>query len=452
MKSMIKQYIKKNKKLEYLVRKIYSLIPYEKRKLGKEYYDFFNLLKLNEKKSIEEIKQYQFEKLKKIINIAYINTAFYKDKYDRVNFHPSMLNSLDDIKKIPVLTKNEIRNNALAMINKQIDIKSLTKGFTSGTTGKALELYYDKKTTSREWASICYQWERVGYRVGDGRIELRGFIQDERDFLYLPDERVLRINIIKMNKLNIDRIINKINDVGYKFIHGYPSAIFKFAKIIESCKISYSPTAIMMASEVLYDWQMKVIDDTFNCNKIIHYGQAEKVALGAWTDKRKYSFIPSYGLVEYDQNSKELIATGFINEAMPLIRYQLTDTIDSVSHIPLSKDKSLYPVISDIYGREEDFTYDENKNLIPPAVVTFPFKQLKYIDAAKIIQNDINKFELILETKINNENKNLNNEIKTLIIDFKKLYGNKSEFEIVLTNDIPLGKNGKFRWIECKIK
>ena len=120
--------------------------------------------------------------------------------------------------------------------------------------------------------------------------------------------------------------------------------------------------------------------------------------------------------------------------------------------ISLSKDKRLYPVVSDIHGREEDFTYDENKNIIPPAVVTFPFKQLKYIDAAKIIQNDINKFELILETKINNEDKNLNNEIKTLIIDFKKLYGNKSEFEIALTNDIPLGKNGKFRWIECKIK
>jgi phenylacetate-CoA ligase len=448
----IKQYIKKNKKLEYLVRKIYSLIPYEKRKLDKEYYDFFNLLKLNEKKSIDEIKQYQFDELKKIINIAYNHTAFYKDKYDRANFHPSMLNSLDDIKKIPVLTKNEIRNNALEMINKQIDKKSLLKGFTSGSTGKALELYYDKKTISREWASICYQWERIGYKAGDGRIELRGFIQDKRDFIYLPDEKVLQINIIKMNKLNIDKIINKINAIGYKFIHGYPSAIFKFAKIIESSKISYSPIAIMMASEVLYDWQMKVIDDTFKCNKIIHYGQAEKVALGAWTDKRKYSFIPSYGLLEYDENSEELIATGFINEAMPLIRYQLTDTIDSISDISLSKDKSLYPVVSDIHGREEDFTYDENKNIIPPAVVTFPFKQLKYIDAAKIIQNDINKFELILETKINNEDKNLNNEIKTLIIDFKKLYGNKSEFEIALTNDIPLGKNGKFRWIECKIK
>ncbi len=103
-------------------------------------------------------------------------------------------------------------------------------------------------------------------------------------------------------------------------------------------------------------------------------------------------------------------------------------------------------------GREEDYTYDENNNLIAPAIVTFPFKQLKFIEAAKIVQNDINSFELILEIVVDQKDENLKKEVDNLIKDFYKIYGDKANFEIIFTNKIPLGKSGKFRWIECKIK
>jgi phenylacetate-coenzyme A ligase PaaK-like adenylate-forming protein len=448
----MKKFIKNNKYLESIARKIYCFIPYEKRKLDKDFYEFLKLLKENEKKSLDKVKEYQFKRLKEIVSIAYYNTDFYKEKYEKENFHPDDLKNLGDITKIPLLKKDEVRHCAKKMIDRRVDIKSLSKSYTSGTTGKALELYQDKKTSSREWASICYQWERVGYKIGDGRIELRGFIKDERDYIYLPDERVLRINIIKMNNKNIYKIIKKIKQINFEFIHGYPSAIFKFAKILEENKMDYNPKAIMMASEVLYDWQMKIIDKVFNCPKIIHYGQAEKVALGAWTNKRKYSFIPSYGILEYDKDSKELIATGFLNEVMPLIRYQLTDTVEDFSDNPIEKTNILYPVIKNIIGREEDYTYDNKKNLIPPAVVTFPFKQLKFIDAAKIIQNNINDFELILESVYKKDDINLQQEILALVSNFKKLYGNKANFKINVTKKISLGANGNFRWIECKIK
>lgn len=449
---MFKQFIKQNQYLEYFFRKLNSYIPYGKRKFDKYFSEFTHILIENEKKSIEEVKEYQFNELKKIVNIAYNHTKFYRMKYDNANFNPTDLHTIEDIEKIPLLTKDEIRNHNLEMIDDRLDIKKLIKGVTSGTTGKALELYADKKTMSREYASISYQWKRVGFMPGDGKVEFRGFIEDDRDYIHFPDNNILRINIIKINVKNINKIIKKINQLNYKFIHGYPSAIYKFAKILQNQKIDYTPKAIMMASEVLYDWQMNLIDNVFDCPKIIHYGQAEKAALGAWTRERKYSFIPSYGIVELDKNSKELIATSLINEAMPLIRYRLTDTVENFSDEPIDSKKALFPVIENINGREEDYTYDENNNLIPPAVVTFPFKQLKCIDAAKIIQNSINNFELVLETKFDAKDENLGKEVEKMILNFQKLYGKSAKFTINFTNNIPLGANGKFRWIECRIK
>ena len=64
----------------------------------------------------------------------------------------------------------------------------------------------------------------------------------------------------------------------------------------------------------------------------------------------------------------------------------------------------------------------------------------------------INDFELVLETIYNKDDIKLQQEILKLVSNFKKLYGDKASFKINVTNEIPLGANGKFRWIECKIK
>ncbi|QOY52674.1 hypothetical protein [Candidatus Sulfurimonas baltica] len=74
----MKKLIKNNKYLENIARKIYSFIPYDKRKLDKYFYEFTTLLKESEKKSLEEVKAYQFKKLKEMVDIAYYHTGFYK--------------------------------------------------------------------------------------------------------------------------------------------------------------------------------------------------------------------------------------------------------------------------------------------------------------------------------------------------------------------------------------
>ena len=446
----IKKIIKSNYILEAFARRLYAIIPYRIRKLNREFYDFYNLLLNNETENIKYIEKYQFESLKHIVGIAYYKTTFYKQKYDSAGFHPSMLNEISDLKKIPILTKDEIRNNSKEMVRRDVSIAHLKKAYTSGTTGKTLEIYEDNKTRLRELASILYQWKRIGYVPGDGRIEFRGFVDGNKDFIFLPDERVLRINIIKMDIHNIDILIKRILKIGYNFIHGYPSAIVKFAKLLKESEIHYQPKGIMLASEVLYDWQMSIIDEVFHCQKISHYGQTEKVALGAWNNDRLYHFIPTYGIFETDYENK-IIATGFINEVMPIIRYQMSDVAEGILS---SSNDALYPVIKDIIGRQEDYTYNENGDLIPPAVVTFPFKHLFYINAAKIIQYELKLFDLVLEVKDQKVllDKRFKEEVDTLVVDLKKIYGQSIDINIRYVDRIDFISNGKFRWIENRIK
>ena len=164
------------------LRNLLSLYPYEKWKLGDAFFQFYSLLFKNEKLSLEEAKAYQLKELQRVVNQAYTNTSFYKEKYDKAGFHPSQISTLEDLELIPVLTRNEVKNNGENMIDKTFKGKLYTS-VTSGTTAKPLAIYRNKATAQKEWAAIFYQWSRIGYQPGDGRIEFRGIL-DKSNYFY----------------------------------------------------------------------------------------------------------------------------------------------------------------------------------------------------------------------------------------------------------------------------
>ena len=433
-----------------LLRNLLSLIPYEKWKLGASFFDFYNLLNTNENLSLEEAKKYQFKELQRIVNQAYNCTPFYKKKYDLAGFHPSQLKCLDDLAIIPILTRSEVRDNGLDMVDTTFTGKRY-KSVTSGTTAKPLAIYRDKATAQKEWASICYQWARVGYKPGDGRIEFRGILNKSTTLINLKHERVVRVNIIEMDSDNVDEILLAIRKSGYKFIHGYPGSIYKFFKLVKD-KLGKFPAdikieAFLLASENIFDWQIELMREMIPEAKVMcHYGQAEKVALGAWCNDENYHFIPSYGIVEVKENT--ILGSSFISNIMPLIRYEVNDSMVLKSLLPTGS-ISLFPVVKEVSGRMEDITYTTNGKSVPPALVTFPFKNLKLIESCKIIQNTKLNFELIIQSSI--PQAELKNELTELEEKMKVIYGENAKFNFSIVKKIPLTKNGKFKWVECRI-
>ncbi|MCP4550621.1 MAG: hypothetical protein GY834_00960 [Bacteroidetes bacterium] len=445
MNSSIKSIIK-DSAIEKYARYIHSIVG---RNFSKEFYAFYNCLFENELKSKDEIRNLQLNKMQEVCVKAYNYIDFYKKKFDDFDFHPSQLKTLEDIKKIPTLSKDEFRANPKALIYSNYRGR-IHQSFTSGTSGTSLSVYGNKNVVDREWAAICYQWARVGYEPMDGRIEFRGFVKNNKDYIFVPNEKVIRINIIKLSEENIRRVVQKIRKSGYKYIHGYPSAIYKFYKLLSSINQLPEPVGILFSSEVIYDWQYDFINELVpHSKKICHYGSVEKVAIGAWTEERKYSFIPTYGLVEADEVTDEIIGTGFINDVMPLIRYKLKDSVAGFTEVPLNNRRTLFPVISKISGRLEDLTYTTNGVMIPPAIVTFPFKNLLHLQACKLIQNNITNFELLVEAFEDSNSKKEAYDVRDKLLT---VYGHDAKISISFVNKIQPEKSGKFRWIECKFQ
>ena len=431
---------------------VYGLIPYEKR-LGKVFWDTYNFLQESQWWSKEKLEEYQMQQLEKLLKHAYENVPYYRRVFNERGLKPKDIQDFNDLKKLPYLTKDTFKErfNRKEIISKDINLSKMLMSHTSGTTGKPLQFYVNKDTGAKEWAFIYHQWSRVGFKPGDKRIELRGAINKKKPIFYDKLGNILRFSPIIENKEKAKLYLKKMEKFGAEFLHGYPGAIASFALLIKQykLKINFELKAIFFASEIIYEWEREIVEDVFNCRIFSHYGCAEKVILAAECEKTQiYHCIPQYGITEFNPQTKEIIATGFLNTVNPFVRYKMTDVALNPQFEPCQEcNRNYYPIFDSIEGRLEDFIVTLKGVLIAPAIITHPFKDLKTIKNTQIIQKSTEKIILRIASLENINRDLLNKEIQFLSQELKKIIGEKIKIIPEVVNEIELSPSGKFKWI-----
>ena len=100
----------------------------------------------NQYVSKAQLMEMQLSKVKNILNHAYNETIFYKKKFDEAGFHPDQFCDLEDIKKIPILKKDEIKTQVDTMVATNLPEMRAESVNTSGTTGIPMKFYRDTGT------------------------------------------------------------------------------------------------------------------------------------------------------------------------------------------------------------------------------------------------------------------------------------------------------------------
>jgi len=87
-----------------------------------------------------EIKELQLVKLQALIDYAYQKIPYYRNRFEETGVRPSDISSLEDIGKLPVLRKSDIKENLSSMVARDFKGK-LTKNSTSGSTAQPVVFY-----------------------------------------------------------------------------------------------------------------------------------------------------------------------------------------------------------------------------------------------------------------------------------------------------------------------
>ena len=138
----------------------------------------FSILKLkrnfdkNEWLNLEALQNYQLQRLKIIIKHAFENIPYYQELFKKIGFTPEDLKNLADLKKIPCLSKEDLRKNFEKLKAKNYQKFHPQIISTSGTTCSQVQFYVDKPSNILEFAFYWRFWGWAGYRLGDRFAEL----------------------------------------------------------------------------------------------------------------------------------------------------------------------------------------------------------------------------------------------------------------------------------------
>lgn len=435
----------------------YGAVPPRVR-YGRVFWDTYNFLQESQWWSRERLEEYQMQQLSRLLHHAYENVPYYRRIFDERGLKPRDIQSFDDLKKLPYLTKDTLRARAKDLLARNFNPSHLTMSHTSGTTGKPLQFFEDPLTSEKEWAFICHQWSRVGYKPGDLRVELRGPVNRGKPVGYDPASKVLRLSPLIESKERVAYYLEKMQCVGAKFLHGYPGAIASFAFSIRKygLAVPFALKAVLFASEAVYPWQRELVQEVFQCRVFSHYGMAEKVVLASECEhSSKYHCIPQYGVTEIDPVTREIIGTGFLNYATPFIRYRTTDIAsEPLTAIPFACEKcgrSCYPVFTNVEGRLEDFIVTPEGALISPAVITHPFKDLTTIKDTQVVQEDLNLIVVRVVPWEAGDSKAMQTELGQLRRDLQAMLGETVQVRWEIVDEVERSGSGKFKWIVSQV-
>ena len=106
-----------------------------------------------ERLSLPHLKELQLERLKWSVRHSYEHNTHYRQTFDAAGFHPDQLKSLEDLQRVPFLTKQEMREHApfglfAAPMKDVIRVHS-----SSGTTGNATVVGYTRSDIDL-WATL----------------------------------------------------------------------------------------------------------------------------------------------------------------------------------------------------------------------------------------------------------------------------------------------------------
>jgi phenylacetate-CoA ligase len=377
-----------------------SLLPFSWR-VGRSYSTTRKLLEKSQWLSEKDQKDAQFKRLKKLLIFCYKQVPYYKDMFNKISFDPIAFRSISEFEKIPLLSKKDVFINFKRLQSYNVNYFNSYTGHTGGTTGHPLKLLFSIRSHFEEWAFIHALWRRAGFSPEFRRVACLGvpFKNNKAaSWKYNHLHSELQLSPLHMEDKNLDEYVKMIMRFKAKFIYGLPSALTTLAEFILKKKNRISGIrSVLCGSENISANQREILGQAFDAKVYSWYGQTEKVVLGGECEfSSEYHVFPEYGYTEIIDDRKnlikshgqigEIIGTGFINLAMPLIRYRTGDYGEYSNGDCVCSRK--YPRIKNLIGRRDnDYFYDKDKEHI----------LLSAINTQKGVYGNISQWQFVQE-------------------------------------------------------
>lgn len=402
----------------------------------------------------KELEAIQLKMLRGIVKHAYTYVPFYHEKFRSVGIYPDDITSLEDLQKIPITTKKEVKENfPHRILSKGTDINSCWISQTSGSTGIPLKMVYGSRDEDYQKAVALRPNLSCGQKIRDkwavftspSHIVKKKWFQKMRVFspefislFHEPDEHI--------------QILKKIDP---DILDGYASSIYLVAKKLrETGNDGIKPRLIFSTSELLTEDMRSCIESAFCVDVLDQFGCVE-LGRTAWechehagyhidSDAVVMEFLHEDMAVASGERG-EIAYTGLYNYTMPLIRYSIGDIgVPSNELCPCGRG---LPLMKLIEGRCDAFMTAPNGQIFSPIIWTVLMRGIPGIRQFKVIQeySDLITIYIVKDQAFNEST------IERIVNETKEAMGKETRVNVEIVEEITRDPSGKNRCAVSKV-
>ena len=332
----------------------------------------------------EEMTSLQAGRLKEIVTRLYRQQPFYRSKMQEQGLLPEDINSLDDIRKLPFTTKQDMRDNYPYGLFAVPMSEIVRIHASSGTTGRPTVVGYTKRDIGI-WSEVaarslvsaglskqsCIQ-VAYGYGLFTGGLGIH------------YGAELLGASVIPISSGNTARQIMLMKDFGTTALACTPSYALYIAESMRDMGIEPQATSLKVGIFGAEPWSERMrqeIEAQLGIKAIDIYGLSEIIGPGVAIECSQQDGLhifedhfypeiinPVTGEVLPDGEKGELVITTLTKEGMPMIRYRTRDL--SVLYREKCACGRTLVRMSKVLGRSDDMLIIRGVNVFPSQVET----------------------------------------------------------------------------------
>jgi len=409
--------------------------------------------------AMDEINGLRDKKLRSIINHAYTNIPFYKERFEKAGVQPEEIKGIGDLNRLPVLSKREVLENEKALLSPNFQKKLYTRK-TGGSTGMTLHFERESDALALNDAIMyrCYEWYRID--IGDRQVRFWGVPVTRK--LRWEEERKdwilnrIRVSAFDISKTSCMKQYERIRKFKPAYFYGYTTAIYGFCLFMKEVGINLNDLnlkAVICTAEKMYPHHSKLFAEVLECPIVDEYGSGENGIIAFQCKKGNMHMMSDHMCIEFlDEENKpvelgelgRIVITDLSSYAMPLIRYDIAD-MGRPSNKKCSCGVNL-PLMEIVEGRKEDFIRTKEGKLVHAAYLCYTLKD-DSVNEFKMYQRDINTLfvQIVKSPSFNSTSeKILDQKLRTAL-------GNEMRITFEYLDRIPREVSGKLRYFVSEV-
>jgi phenylacetate-CoA ligase len=402
----------------------------------------------------------QSKSLQLLVQHASDTSPFYSERFAQAGIDPNKVRTIADLAKLPLLSKDDIRNHHADIFSTNYSPEELVSAKTGGSTGVALQVFCDQQGIELRAGAALLADEWSGWKLGEPIAAVWGNppvpITLKNKLRCLLKDRIIYLDTMRIDDAAIDAFLVGWQTMRPGMLYGHAHSIFILCEALQQRGVKLKPTGVVATSMMLIETERVVIEDVCGIKVTNRYGCEEVSLIACECEQHQGLHLNSaHNIVEflredgtpcdYGEDGR-LVITELVNYGMPMIRYEVGDW-----GIPSDRVCSCgrgLPLMESVTGRTADFLVaTDGSRVAGISIIENSLTKISGIRQMQIVQDKAH--HLTVNVVMGQDYSEATAE--DLVMSLKQMLGAEMQVDLNRVETIPQEKSGKYRFTKCLI-